>query len=85
MILQLEQECLDVYKRKVDQTRKHKADLHQALAEGEAEISNLISTLGERESFIWVGFFSITCHPFDILNAALPLFCSCNLVSPLLL
>lgn len=51
-ILQLEQECLDVYRRKVDQTRKHKGDLHQALAEGEAEISSLISALGERESFI---------------------------------
>lgn len=52
MILQLEQECLDVYRRKADQTRKHKANLHQALAEGEAEISNLISTLGGQESFL---------------------------------
>ncbi|XP_072984532.1 65-kDa microtubule-associated protein 5-like isoform X1 [Typha latifolia] len=51
MILQLEQECLSVYRRKVDQARKHKADLHQILAEGEAEVSNFISTLGERESF----------------------------------
>lgn len=54
-ILQLEQECLDVYRRRVDQTRKHKADLHQALAEGEAEISSLISALGEHVSFIRVG------------------------------
>ncbi|KAG1327748.1 65-kDa microtubule-associated protein 5 [Cocos nucifera] len=52
MILQLEQECLDVYRRKVDQARKHKENLHQTLAEGEAEMSNLISTLGERESFV---------------------------------
>ncbi|URE38457.1 Microtubule associated protein (MAP65/ASE1 family) [Musa troglodytarum] len=51
-ILQLEQECLDLYRRKVDQTRKHKAELHQMLAEGEAEVSNLISILGERETFV---------------------------------
>ncbi|XP_074580929.1 65-kDa microtubule-associated protein 5 [Curcuma longa] len=51
-ILQLEQECLDLYRKKVDRTRKHKAELHQMLAEGEAEISSLISTLGERESFL---------------------------------
>lgn len=58
-ILQLEQECLDVYRRRVDQTRKHKADLHQALAEGEAEISSLISALGEHVSFIRVGLLFI--------------------------
>ncbi|XP_064979636.1 65-kDa microtubule-associated protein 5-like [Musa acuminata AAA Group] len=51
-ILQLEQECLDLYRRKVDQTRKHKAELHQMLADGEAEVSNLISILGERETFV---------------------------------
>lgn len=53
-ILQLEQECLDLYRRKVDKTRKTKAELHQTLAEGEAEISRLISTLGERETFLRV-------------------------------
>ncbi|XP_010031028.2 65-kDa microtubule-associated protein 5 [Eucalyptus grandis] len=48
MLLQLEQECLDIYRRKVDRTRKYKAELHQSLAESEAEITNLISALGER-------------------------------------
>ncbi|OWM87282.1 hypothetical protein CDL15_Pgr022389 [Punica granatum] len=51
MLLQLEQECLDIYRRKVEKTRKHKADLHQSLAESEAEIANLITALGERTSF----------------------------------
>lgn len=71
MILQLEQECLDVYRRKVDQARKHKENLHQTLAEGEAEMSNLISTLGEREPLVRVGnfiinflkYFLMTCYP----------------------
>ncbi|XP_077242637.1 65-kDa microtubule-associated protein 5-like [Tasmannia lanceolata] len=51
MLLQLEQECLDVYRRKVDRASKYKADLHQALAEAEAEAANLVSALGERASF----------------------------------
>ncbi|XP_057514143.1 65-kDa microtubule-associated protein 1 isoform X2 [Actinidia eriantha] len=50
MLLQLEQECLDIYRRKVEKTRKHKADLHQSLTVAEAEINNLISSLGERAS-----------------------------------
>lgn len=62
-ILQLEQECLDLYRKKVDGTRKHKAELHQMLADGEAEISSLISTLGERESFMRVGSKITVCLP----------------------
>ncbi|KAG6528371.1 hypothetical protein ZIOFF_010525 [Zingiber officinale] len=54
-ILQLEQECLDLYRREVDKTRKHMAELHQMLVEGKADISSLISTLGEqRESFVHI-------------------------------
>ncbi|KAK7256939.1 hypothetical protein RIF29_30551 [Crotalaria pallida] len=51
MLLQLEQECLDIYHRKVEETRKHKADLYRSLADAEAEVTNLISSLGECTSF----------------------------------
>ncbi|ERM99079.1 65-kDa microtubule-associated protein 1 [Amborella trichopoda] len=51
MLLQLEQECLDVYRRKVDQASKHKASLHQALADAEAEATDIISALGEHSLF----------------------------------
>ncbi|KAH7548436.1 hypothetical protein JRO89_XS14G0128200 [Xanthoceras sorbifolium] len=51
MLLELEQECLDIYCRKVERTRKYKADLHQSLAEAEAEIANIVSALGEHASF----------------------------------
>ncbi|PIA53256.1 hypothetical protein AQUCO_00900082v1 [Aquilegia coerulea] len=51
MLLQLEQECLDVYRRKVESTCKYKVHLHQALAEAETEITNLVSVLGEQASF----------------------------------
>ncbi|XP_038689661.1 65-kDa microtubule-associated protein 5 [Tripterygium wilfordii] len=51
MLLELEQECLDIYRRKVEKTRKYRADLHQSLADAEAEIANLVSALGEHSSF----------------------------------
>lgn len=50
MLLQLEQECLDVYKRKVEQAAKSRAQLLQALSDGKHELSNLLSALGEKSS-----------------------------------
>lgn len=51
MILQLEEDCLNVYRKKVEQTRKQKTDLLQVMSLGEAEIGKILSALGERESF----------------------------------
>ncbi|GER57658.1 microtubule associated family protein [Striga asiatica] len=48
MLLQLEQECLDVYKRKVDRAVKSRAQLLQTLADARVELTNLISALGEK-------------------------------------
>ncbi|XP_058070789.1 65-kDa microtubule-associated protein 1-like [Magnolia sinica] len=53
MLLQLEQECLDVYKRKVDQASKSRSQLLQDLADSKSELSHLLSALGE-ESFAGV-------------------------------
>ena len=53
MLLQLEQECLDVYKRKVDQAVKSRAHLLQALADAQLELSHLLSALGEK-SFVGI-------------------------------
>ncbi|XVF00164.1 hypothetical protein REPUB_Repub03eG0261600 [Reevesia pubescens] len=47
MLLELEQECLDIYRRKVEMTRNYKADLHHSLAQSESEIANLVSALAE--------------------------------------
>ncbi|KAI9398519.1 hypothetical protein POPTR_003G192400v4 [Populus trichocarpa] len=55
MLLQLEQECLDIYRRKVKNTRKYKADLHQLLADAKAEIANLVSALEENASLFSPG------------------------------
>lgn len=51
MILQLEEDCLNVYRTKVEETRKQKADLLQTMSLGEADIDRILSALGERESF----------------------------------
>ncbi|XP_022846034.1 65-kDa microtubule-associated protein 1-like [Olea europaea var. sylvestris] len=48
MLLQLEQECLNVYKRKVDHAVKSRAFLLQTLADARVELTNLLSALGEK-------------------------------------
>jgi len=45
--LQLEQECLEVYRRKVERASHARAQLHQDLANSEAELAALFSTLGD--------------------------------------
>ncbi|KAJ0787681.1 putative microtubule-associated protein, MAP65/Ase1/PRC1 [Helianthus annuus] len=50
MFLQLEQECLNVYKRKVDHAVKSKAHLLQALADANREVNALLVSLGEKSS-----------------------------------
>ncbi|CAA0825672.1 65-kDa microtubule-associated protein 8 [Striga hermonthica] len=48
VLLELEQECLEVYRRKVDTASISRARLHQQLAESEAEFTHLLLSLGER-------------------------------------
>ncbi|XP_022753089.1 65-kDa microtubule-associated protein 1-like [Durio zibethinus] len=53
MLLQIEQECLDVYKRKVEQAAKSRAQLLQALSDAKLELSTLVSALGDK-SFVGI-------------------------------
>ncbi|EYU33674.1 hypothetical protein MIMGU_mgv1a005212mg [Erythranthe guttata] len=48
MILQLEQECLDLYKRKVDKAVKSRAQLLQTLADARVELADLLLAFGEK-------------------------------------
>ncbi|MQL85025.1 hypothetical protein Taro_017537 [Colocasia esculenta] len=52
MLLELEQECLEVYRRKVDQASRSKAQLRQAIADSEAELAAICSAMGERPVYI---------------------------------
>ncbi|KAI8564658.1 hypothetical protein RHMOL_Rhmol03G0198300 [Rhododendron molle] len=49
MLLDIEQECLEVYKRKVDQANRCRAQLRQAIADYQAEIAAIYSAMGERQ------------------------------------
>lgn len=48
MLLELEQECLEVYRRKVDQANRCRAQLRQGIADSEAELAAICSAMGER-------------------------------------
>ncbi|KAF7839566.1 65-kDa microtubule-associated protein 8 [Senna tora] len=48
VLLDLEQDCLQVFRRKVDRANISRARLHQELAEAEAEFTHLLLILGER-------------------------------------
>ncbi|XP_015876118.3 65-kDa microtubule-associated protein 5 isoform X1 [Ziziphus jujuba] len=50
MLLQLEQECLDIYRKRVEKTREYSTHLLKSLADAEAEISAIVSALGEHSS-----------------------------------
>ncbi|KAK8694596.1 hypothetical protein V6N13_072144 [Hibiscus sabdariffa] len=47
MLIELEQECLDIHRRKMETMRKSKTDLHQLLAQVESEIAKLVTVLRE--------------------------------------
>ncbi|XP_058182282.1 65-kDa microtubule-associated protein 6-like [Rhododendron vialii] len=47
MLLELERECLEVYRRKVNEAANAKARLHQSAAAKEAELATLMASLGE--------------------------------------
>ncbi|KAL6581397.1 hypothetical protein OROMI_007320 [Orobanche minor] len=48
VLLELERECLDVYKKKVDHANMCRAKLRQAIADAEAELAAICSAMGER-------------------------------------
>ncbi|KAK1552535.1 hypothetical protein Q3G72_018856 [Acer saccharum] len=47
MLMELERECLEVYRRKVEEAANAKARLHQSVAAKEAELATLMAALGE--------------------------------------
>ncbi|KAL6557229.1 hypothetical protein OROMI_017579 [Orobanche minor] len=48
MLLELEQECLDAYRRKVDHANRCRAQLRQAVADAEAQLADIYAALGDR-------------------------------------
>lgn len=58
VLFQLDQECLDVYKRKVDQATKSRDLLLQALDYSKTELARLASALGENSIDISVSKYA---------------------------
>lgn len=52
MLFELEQECLDAYRRKVDQANRCRAQLRQAVADAEAQLADICAALGERPAHV---------------------------------
>ncbi|KAL8534301.1 hypothetical protein ACS0TY_010349 [Phlomoides rotata] len=48
MLLELEQECVEVYRRKLDEVNRGRAQLRQAIADAEAELAAICSAMGEK-------------------------------------
>ncbi|KAE8682346.1 65-kDa microtubule-associated protein 3 [Hibiscus syriacus] len=48
MLLELERECLEVYRRKVDEANHCRAQLRRTIADSEAELAAICSAMGER-------------------------------------
>lgn len=52
MLLELEMECMQVYRRKVEEANNIRAKLHQSLIAKEAELAALVSSLGEHNAHL---------------------------------
>ncbi|XP_049408245.1 65-kDa microtubule-associated protein 3 isoform X1 [Solanum stenotomum] len=51
MLFELQQECLEAYRRKVNQARRCREQLQQIIADSEAEIAKICAALGEQSSY----------------------------------
>ncbi|KAK8620526.1 hypothetical protein V6N13_067000 [Hibiscus sabdariffa] len=71
MLLQIEQECLDVYKRKVEQAAKSRAELLLTLSDAKLELSTLVAALGDK-SFLGVDTVKASGTIKDQLSAIAP-------------
>lgn len=52
MLLELEMECMQVYRRKVEEASNVRAKLHQSLMAKEAELAALVASLGEHTAHL---------------------------------
>ena len=59
MFLELEKECMGVYRRKVDSASAERAQLRQSLMAKEAELKALVASIGENTTRFMVYFVII--------------------------
>jgi Ase1/PRC1/MAP65 family protein len=54
--MEIERECLEVYRRKVDEAGRTRAQLHQSIVAKEAEAASIMASLGELSLHSMVNF-----------------------------
>lgn len=74
---EIEQECLDVYDRKIAETIKYKAELQGSLAQADDEIVSLMSSLGEQVTYSRVCMLTQTARHVDINIDSFSYVCFC--------
>uniref|UniRef100_A0A0E0M1W5 Microtubule-associated protein MAP65-1a n=1 Tax=Oryza punctata TaxID=4537 RepID=A0A0E0M1W5_ORYPU len=52
VLSEIERECLEVYRRKVDDANRTRVQLHQSVATKEAEVASLVAILGEHKLYL---------------------------------
>lgn len=79
MLLELQQECLEAYRRKVDQANRCRAQLRQAIADAQAELTAVCSVMAETPVLArQVGHSSTCCfskHPKEFVLIRQNLLC----------
>ena len=62
VLSEIETECLEVYRRKVDDANRTRVQLHQSVATKEAEVALLMATLGEHKLYLKVCIVMMMMH-----------------------
>lgn len=74
MLVELEQECLKIYRSKVDEANRCRAQLRRAIADSEAEVSAICSAMGELP--VHTRQVVLYCHELNLLVFSAHLFLS---------
>jgi Ase1/PRC1/MAP65 family protein len=70
VLSEIDWECLEVYRRKVEDANRTRVQLHQSVAAKEAEVASLVATLGEHKLYLKVYYTTIHGHdgaPFRLV------------------
>jgi Ase1/PRC1/MAP65 family protein len=66
ILMEMEMECMKIYRRRVDESSKERTRLHQLLAASEAELSAVVACLGENYSPLKVSSYFIIRKGFSL-------------------
>lgn len=71
MLQALEEECLNVYRTKVEQVRQHRAQLRREIADSVAELAAICATIGEPPATV-----QIACSSLKVIDLCMHVYIS---------